>query len=1132
MLQLRWDHEFQFAGYYAALWQGFYEEEGLQVEIRSRIASDGSFRDIFEEVELGRADFSIGGADILVHNDRGADYVVLATILHESPNAFYALSRETLHEPADFLRHPVALLDNDYDSLELFAMLVAEGLDPDQVDRRPFQPGLEPLLRGDFAITPSYRMSAEWRARELGIDLARLVASDFGAAFYGDTLFTTRAFVESHPDMADRFVRASLRGWAYALEHERDIAERITAELPRHIPYENLLGYNLFSAEVVRSLTGYPLVELGHTSPARWQRMHQLLADAGFVDGEFDAARLIFDPAAERAARLRTWILIILVPGAAGLALAGAGFAGITILRRKVAAATRALQAERRTLQLILDTAPVAIFWKDREHRYQGYNRQARAIAGIDRTRTVIGKTDHDLFTETVAREFQASDAAIMAGGKPEHDVLLTYIRPDGEIRYIKRRKVPLHSDSGSVEGVLACVEDVTEFLTAERQIRENFSLLRTVFDTIPDAIFVKDEHSRIVMANEQMAARCGLTTESIIGKATEELLPPSAAAAMIEIDREVMRTGVIRTSEEEELVCGGAPLTCQTVKAPYRDADGRVKGIVVMARDITGRLKELQTLREANRQAAIFRRMVESATQGIGTADLNGNVDYQNPALLRMLGLSSLEEAREYTYRDFYSEQDLAFLESVAIPKVHEQGSWVGELAVRTLNGGVTPTIQNIYLLRDDEGKPLALCNVVTDITDRVEAERRIRESEMRYRTLFELSHDPVLVVDPETTLPLEFSERLCSFLGYTAKEVATLPVAAYEAVESPNAVRAHIDRVVREGGDQFETRMRRKDGSVREVIVIARTIQLGNKTVCHSLYRDVTEQRQAEAALRSVNQELERRVEEMVARNREKDHLIIQQSRLAAMGEMIGHIAHQWRQPINALGLLLANLRDAYDYGELDTAYLDAQLQKGRQLIQRMSATIDDFRSFFSQGRENEPFRIVDAVRDAVSVMEASLVYHGIDVAIEADETLFAEGFRREFSQVILNILANAKDAIQNRTGEKGKVTVRISCQDHENCMGKIEIADNGEGVPVDILPRIFDPYFTTRPKGLGIGLHMARIIVEQKMGGRIDAYNAGQGAEISIILPLSAEIPGLSPRPATIEESPTHGNASTEK
>lgn len=124
----------------------------------------------------------------------------------------------------------------------------------------------------------------------------------------------------------------------------------------------------------------------------------------------------------------------------------------------------------------------------------------------------------------------------------------------------------------------------------------------------------------------------------------------------------------------------------------------------------------------------------------------------------------------------------------------------------------------------------------------------------------------------------------------------------------------------------------------------------------------------------MRRLNETLEQRVRGEVAKNREKDHMLIRQSRLAGMGEMIGNIAHQWRQPLNALYLLLTNIQDAQDYDELDPAYLGESVAKGQRLIDKMSGTIDDFRNFFKPDREKMPFSLDKAVRDALSVVEAS--------------------------------------------------------------------------------------------------------------------------------------------------------------
>ncbi len=257
----------------------------------------------------------------------------------------------------------------------------------------------------------------------------------------------------------------------------------------------------------------------------------------------------------------------------------------------------------------------------------------------------------------------------------------------------------------------------------------------------------------------------------------------------------------------------------------------------------------------------------------------------------------------------------------------------------------------------------------------------------------------------------------------------------------------------------------------------------------------------RQRTEELNQLNVSLERRVQKEVANNREKDHILIQQSRLAALGEMIGNIAHQWRQPINALGLMLANIKDAYEYGELDQDYLNQTVSSGQTIIQRMSATIDDFRNFFRPNKEKAPFCVNEAVADAMQILEAAFKNNNITVSVTGDEGVMAHGFRNEYSQVLLNLLSNAKDAIQQNNLNGGQVGIRISRADGQ---ARVEIEDNAGGIPAEALPRIFDPYFTTKDKGTGIGLYMSKMIIEGGMGGSICAENSAQGARITISTP----------------------------
>ncbi|HEX8986375.1 MAG TPA: ATP-binding protein [Rhodocyclaceae bacterium] len=259
--------------------------------------------------------------------------------------------------------------------------------------------------------------------------------------------------------------------------------------------------------------------------------------------------------------------------------------------------------------------------------------------------------------------------------------------------------------------------------------------------------------------------------------------------------------------------------------------------------------------------------------------------------------------------------------------------------------------------------------------------------------------------------------------------------------------------------------------------------------------------EVRDAQAGLRQLAATLEERVRQEVAHNREKDHLLIQQSRLASMGEMVHNIAHQWRQPLNALGLLIHNIRDDYEYGALTAESLHQAASDAQRLLERMSHTIDDFRDFFRPDREMADFDVGASVREAIFITEASLKHYNIDVVAEIPGGIIAEGYPSQFSQAVLNLLVNAKEALQQH-GNAGRISVRLEAS---NGQAIVTVEDDAGGIPAEVLPRIFEPYFTTKEEGSGIGLYMAKMIIERNMRGSITARNAGSGARFDLAIPL---------------------------
>ena len=256
----------------------------------------------------------------------------------------------------------------------------------------------------------------------------------------------------------------------------------------------------------------------------------------------------------------------------------------------------------------------------------------------------------------------------------------------------------------------------------------------------------------------------------------------------------------------------------------------------------------------------------------------------------------------------------------------------------------------------------------------------------------------------------------------------------------------------------------------------------------------------RRTEQALQEETLERLRAVEAL----REKEQLLIQQSRLAAMGEMMSNIAHQWRQPLNVLGLIVQELPLMHELGAFTHDYLTTKVEKSMEVIYHMSQTIDDFRSFFKPNKEKMNFSVADVVASALSLVGGSMKNQevGIEVKINPASDFVICGYQNEYSQVIINILINARDAFETRKVSTPRV-VRIHVGAEED-RTIVTISDNAGGIPEEILPKIFDPYFTTKgSQGTGIGLFMAKTIIESNMNGRLTVRNVDQGAEFRIVV-----------------------------
>ncbi len=317
------------------------------------------------------------------------------------------------------------------------------------------------------------------------------------------------------------------------------------------------------------------------------------------------------------------------------------------------------------------------------------------------------------------------------------------------------------------------------------------------------------------------------------------------------------------------------------------------------------------------------------------------------------------------------------------------------------------------------------------------------------------------------------------------------------------------NIDKVYR---STFEWIIAGTLGTIVIATIIAFII-LQNIRFLHNSLEDRVREKTEE--LQKLNLDLELKIEEEVRKSREKDEIMFRQSRQAAMGEMIGNIAHQWRQPLNALSLIIQSFQTKRLLGvSLSDDFIDEQVMQGLLLTENMSKTIDDFRNFFNPNKKRVYFDIKENVAKNIELFGQYYKKYDVSINLLCKQNFKILGYQNEFSQVIINLFSNSKDALNDMKPAKKLIEVEIYSDDK---YGYIEVIDNGGGIKQEIVDRIFEPYFTTKHKaaGTGIGLYMSAQIIEKQMDGELRAENSshffeGYGleekcAKIIIKLPL---------------------------
>lgn len=492
----------------------------------------------------------------------------------------------------------------------------------------------------------------------------------------------------------------------------------------------------------------------------------------------------------------------------------------------------------------------------------------------------------------------------------------------------------------------------------------------------------------------------------------------------------------------------------------------------------------EIEERKKSEQEAAFFRNLVENIQDPVYVLDPDDGfrMVYVNRAACRHYG-----QEREAVLRMRIPDWDPVF-DMADTEKLHQQMQQHTEVRFETIHqdasGRLIPVEVSTSLLVED-GREL-VAGFFHDISERKAMETDLRESK---RNLLEAQRI-ARVGNWSWSLDgrLQSASRECRrILGMSSDRPVDDEAALLERIHGPDRERVKLayEGLLKDHRPcSVEYRFHRPDGE--EVTIHEQREMLfdddGRPVGLIGTIQDITEQL------------------ELLESLREKDLLLMQQSRMAAMGEMISYIAHQWRQPLHIISLLVQSLDFARENGGSRSRCGAKAVEQVMDLIEHMASTIDDFRDFFHTDKEKSPFDLKQAIERIVALIAADMKMHRIEVLFDAEDSMPAMGFANEFSHVLLNILNNAKDALLEQRVDARRIHIRLF---REGPKQVVTIRDNAGGIPVDSCERLFDAYFTTKPSGTGIGLYISKIIVEKRLEGTLSVRNVDSGAEFRIEL-----------------------------
>ncbi|MFW5892179.1 MAG: PAS domain S-box protein [Bacteroidota bacterium] len=724
-------------------------------------------------------------------------------------------------------------------------------------------------------------------------------------------------------------------------------------------------------------------------------------------------------------------------------------------------------------------------------------------------------------------------------------------------LKYLRGVARPERLDDGSTLWY-GYIIDKTQKHLEEQKINETRAKYQGYFENVPDALFVVDRRGNYLEANPSAASMTGYTQQELLNMNVKDLVHPDYHTEEFNTLEKSFLEGSV-DHEIQLLNKKGVPFWVRLVTSRINE-----NKLVAFCHDITERIHNAQILEDQLEFHKIlssitsvfvsehnFQDFANKSLEQTGLFFLADSVSvyfFKNDWLYReyewihpdkknILACSiekfsikqflwcsnKLKNKEKLLVFDFDHHTDIPAEEKYLL----QQKSLQSVVCIPMISKGEMMGFLKLGMLSRThpwQGHKISQIKTITEtftgIFSKAKLEKDLRESENRYRLLAENAKDAIFKISFFPRRKFEYvspsSEKLT---GYTPEEFYRDPRLDLRMIHPDDRqILKEVSRKSKYFTKTLTLRLIRKDGKViwsehsnapvydqkgRLIAIegIARDIssQMKDQHQLTLLNKELTDKK---IALEKLNNSLKMKVKKEVEKNRKLDHLMALQARQSAMGEMIGNIAHQWRQPLNLLSLAIYDLDDAFRFGELDKEYMKRSMEEINSIIQKMSKTIDDFRNYFQPQKKKTYFHLHDIIKMALLFLSSELEENSVKLQRDVPVDIVIYGYTAQLEQVITSILKNALDAMRNLDEENRIIKIKAKTENNGNCV--LAISNNGKPIRKEYLTKLFDPYFTTKPEGtgMGLGLYVAKVIMEKNMNGKIQCHNIKEGVKFNLI------------------------------